>query len=186
MAALASIDHGAVYLANAPTIGITEIQDRFIEVLSGSEFGTDLDNIATKYGFEHQELDQMHEEDEDIFRYETIGGDGAKFPFACVVWRGDEVITWARADNATERATMDLIFGIKQDHANFNLLIRKVNAYIDAAKRTFTRAVRNQTFTDCRYKSSSLGQTFSDDSALIQFVTVTFEVDYWTSTETTA
>lgn len=174
-------------MAFGKVIGILEIQNRIVDVFSGAEFASDLQNIANKYGLQPREMAQPSRENEDIFRYQTLQGEGATWPYLCIVWRNEDVQTWGRQDMATERSRFDLIFGIRLNSMDKNLLNSVSLAYIDAAKRCATRAVRTNDITDCRYVSSNEGTIFTGSSnSLIRMVTISIDVDYLTSTESTA
>ena len=170
----------------ASTIGIDQITQRIIDVMSGSEFATDLDDIRIKYGYTPSEMPQPDTEGTDIFTYETMGSEGIQWPYLMVVWDSDEVITWARANQATERATFRIIFGVQNGENNERVLLATVKAYIDAAKRTLVRAVRTGAISDCRHVTASRGGVFATESnSLVQYGTLQIVVDYYTTTETT-
>lgn len=168
----------------ATTVGIQEIQNRVISVFAGSEFATDLAAIRTKYSYNLTELPQPTIEGEDIYRYETM--ESVRWPYLMVLWDRDSVVQWARADNATERAEFRLVFGYQLPGDNLAELRKRIEAYLDAAKRTVTRAIRNNgAICDSRYIGASMGTAFTTDSSLIQWGTLEMYVDYYTTTETT-
>ena len=78
------------------------------------------------------------------------------------------------------------MFGIRGPGSDTQGLRNRVYSYLDASKRTVTRAIRDgASIVDGRYTGATPGATFTDGTSLVQFGTLDILITYYTTTETT-
>jgi hypothetical protein len=160
----------------ASFVTIQSIVDR-VQWVIDTQLDTDLANVRTLYGFGLNELPVP-----TVYQYETTAP--KSWPYCMALFDRDVVQEWGRANIATETAEIRVVFGVRGNE--IKTVRDKVIAYLDAAKRTITRATRDgQAIIDGRYVSAQLGTTFTDGSSLVQFGTLNIIVTYYTTTETT-
>jgi len=125
------------------TRGQQEVTQRVINVLTGSEFKTDLTATETRYiankvpKFRAGILEQPKKEGHDVFRYPNFGA--KQFPGLWVLWNGDAPQEYGRNDTMLEEHELEVIFSVR--NADPNLIVNLKSGYADAAKRTLMRAV---------------------------------------------
>ena len=170
------------------SVGILEAQNRVVEVFAGTEFGADLALARTKYAMVPSELTQPTVEDVDIFRVETL--ESNTWPYLMLPFVRQNVISWGSANVALVEFFFTFIVCVRVDGGQYPRAVRTAQAYMDAARATITRAMRqtgaNANIYDARPIEATMGAALASTQgdSIIQFGSVSFSLKAKTVTET--